>query len=273
MKMLKPLFTIALTLIIALFNVACDALSSHTHGYTWYPVKQATCEQEGQMEGICEECGYKTYTKIDKSSHEYSWTIQKAPTCTEEGASVGYCVHCYTKTEKIIKTLSHQYDSNNICINCGSIKTATYLDANKKLGYTFDEMNQFAYNKGFTKENLVSNYIKSGKDISLSVNKDNNVIVNVDLLTFSIGDIREDFVIQDGLTATVSMISYTTNNSLYVIYVDGSRVLVSEEVTNNMSIAINKQNELLVVMSDRRVVKLGTLPEVLIKHLLQMSPY
>lgn len=109
----------------------------HTHEYTWFMVRQASCTTEGSLEGLC-SCGEKTYEIIPKShmmnndgvcilcgevdnashAHEWVWTETLRPKCDENGLSVATC-YCGATNMKTEPALGHSYGWDGICTVCG----------------------------------------------------------------------------------------------------------------------------------------------------------
>ena len=64
-----------------------------SHDFYWDVIKWPTCTEEGEERATCQRCGY-SYTVITDPAHDYEWTVTKEPTCTEEGEETGVCTLC-----------------------------------------------------------------------------------------------------------------------------------------------------------------------------------
>ena len=122
----------------------------HTHEYTWFMVKEASCAEEGTLEGLC-SCGEKTYESIPKRhminndgicilcgefanhTHNWTWEVEKDSTCKEEGVKKGVC-KCGNVKEEVIELKEHVPGNEivrkdidgtiyycNLCINCSAV--------------------------------------------------------------------------------------------------------------------------------------------------------
>ncbi len=58
----------------------------------WTVTKEATTEEKGQMERICQSCKAEEQKEIEKLVHTHSYTVEVvAPTCTEKGYTIHTC--------------------------------------------------------------------------------------------------------------------------------------------------------------------------------------
>lgn len=153
----------------SVFFVACDKNQTpeHIHAYTWFVVRQASCTQEGQLEGLC-SCGEKTYETVPKShmmnsdgicvlcgevdnathTHEWVWADVVKPTCDENGLSTATCKKCSATNMKTIQATGHAYGWDGICAVCGKGAANLnerweydYLDVEKIWGKSFRPLN------------------------------------------------------------------------------------------------------------------------------------
>ena len=178
---------------------------------------------------------------------------------------------CGEKTEIVLAKKGHKI-VNGSCENCEYKVNAIYLEENQELGYTVDGMVNLA------KDYKISDSDKEIKN-SLSNVSLRNLYVNFlgyiksevkwqsNYYEVNLLDIRSDYKIDATSDYTVLEIDII-NGSLQVIMTDGT-VSYMGNVTGLAqatfgrtidSIAINKQNQLLLVYSNREVVLVGNIP-------------
>ena len=102
---MKRTFIIVLSLITILCaTINFGGCGGHTCNYSWTGVYDSTCNKKGVLEGICSECGDKTYVDLEKKEHDY--------------------------------------DSNDICKYCGEERGKFYVDSSSTLGWTIDSVKE-----------------------------------------------------------------------------------------------------------------------------------
>ncbi len=246
------------------------------HEYVWGIFKEPTCLEKGISQGVCKGCGDKQYQEIDLSSCEYAWTISKQPTCVDKGVVDGICIHCGDNETKTIKENGHKF-GNSICSVCNEIEGTVSLPIGEKLGWTAEtldtelkKINSSLYNLLYTQINTIS--ISSNGILSVNLTYNST-------FSFAYRDVREEFIIEQGITDKILNINlvmtFVDKNTvgalqisdeyylptLEITYLDGEKLQVGSfgvEGADINSIAINKQNELLVVKKTGTVAKYGT---------------
>ena len=268
-KSVKKFLSLVLILVISLGTMACGG-EGHKHEYQWYLINSPTYEVSGSIEGIC-NCGAKTNEILPKLTgtppheHQFVWEIIKTPSCIEKGYLIGTC-ECKTTTSISIEKKDHYYE-NDICVSCKKKRDAVYLSENQKLGYGFKEISTLANQYGWANdENSVKTYLNNVSLSDIYLNILGNVIAKINnVFTANLTDIRCDFEIQTSNNRQIRGIK-TENSTLYVVYNDGTclekgNIKTSENNLSNEkqveSIAINKQNQLLIVYDDREVEPCG----------------
>lgn len=284
------LLTLVLSCLFLASACGKDDSEQHQHEFKWTIVTEATCTEKGSMEGICSTCGKKEYDDIAVKNHEYAWGIEKQPTCLEKGKMVAYCANCQDYQEREIEKKAHTYE-NDVCTTCSQKKNAVYLAQGQKLGYTFSDMDKIATDKGFIGEYVVSSLIGYYSGLKIKdfyINGTGELEISTPYYSFNVGDYREEFAIESDevpLIASVEIGRYLFNDfdivgvqikvilvdgstSTYRIYEEGNEYFGLEWEDNGVppkvyvsTIAINMQNELLLVMNDREVIKVGKIPE------------
>lgn len=264
---MKKIITLLLAFIISgsclIGFSACK--DSHEHDYKWVIAKNAKCEEDGLAEGICSTCGKKDYVNISATGHDTVWIIEKQPTCTAKGKMVGYCSVCSKKSEKDIETLNHTY-VNDICSVCGFDNKAVYLPMEQKLGFTIADICEMGTNYGFDQTEMI-NIIKQYKFINPYVSNNGSFRLVAEYSSYSysinLGSISQEFKVQNGCEDVIRNID-VNNNCLVVQYFDGTQVdwgcfkELNDTVNKDiLSIAINNENELLIVIEDSKVIKVG----------------
>lgn len=232
----------------------------------WVIIKQATCSQNGVKQKTCVNCSVVLeIEEIEKEDHLVKdWVITKQATCTEEGVKAGNCSGCGEELTQIIPKEEHEFEYGR-CVKCFSMNIVANLLENEKLGYSiadvFETIEKYGYNvdsyyldlfvRISAKNNTVEcNYNYSGVDFSLSIE---NMV--------------SDFAVDSQYNLLIDGISIH-NEYVNIIYKDGSVIragAIDELVGENIigyegiikSIAINNQNQLLVVYEDNSVVLYG----------------
>ncbi len=106
-----------------------DSTAPHVHAYgAWEMIKEATCEEKGQMETVC-SCGEKIIVTVPAMGHIERVVPEVAPSCTRTGLTEGkqcfVCKKILVKQESVSK-LEHTYGDWLI------IKNATCVDTGVK---------------------------------------------------------------------------------------------------------------------------------------------
>ncbi len=246
------------------------------HKYAWTTINQATCKKDGKREGVCIYCEDKKTDVIPKGEHQYVWQIIKDATCFGEGSAHGICADCSNEKTKVLPKISHQY-VNGVCTMCLNRSIVAVLSEGQKLGYTLtdisDMVEKFGYQSDFSdiKNEVIKIAVKNGK-IQLSYNVvDNEKDLDYNV-GFAISNMLSDFVVEgkdDNVIEAIVLEQVSYYTQLKIIYKDGnirkvgytvgSGYFQSSEVVK--SVAINKQNQFLVVFEDNYVVLFGTVTE------------
>jgi len=245
------------------------------HKYTWEIESDSTCSANGKKKGVCVWCGNEQTVDLPLTDkHDYLWEITVVATCEEDGKAEGVCDACGDKQTIVIASKGHNY-VENICTECGKDKTKTYLAKGQKIGYTLDEI----YDKGKAKI-----YADNKEEFVQDLSTTNilNIFVGDNLfnvvfeyegkeISASVGIDKVDYNLQEGLTDNISSIEIEEISNgtfvLGVIHANGEKIvagiILGAANNNNLGIkylAINKNNELLVVYNDNSVEKFGTVP-------------
>lgn len=111
-------------ILAAICFVGCDEQNSHMHSFdSWTILKEATCTESGEREGVC-ACGQKMTQQIPALGHSYDETIDKEATCLEVGSKTCVCTRCGDEKTEVIRALGHSYEltynKNATCTEAGS---------------------------------------------------------------------------------------------------------------------------------------------------------
>ena len=111
-------------ILAAICFVGCDEQNSHLHSFdSWTVLKEATCTESGEKEGVC-ACGEKMTQQIPALGHSYDETIDKEATCLEVGSKTCVCTRCGDEKTEVIRALGHSYEltdsKNATCTEAGS---------------------------------------------------------------------------------------------------------------------------------------------------------
>lgn len=136
------------------FSQDVDDTIKHEHTWVETIIKPPTCEDPGEKEIRCSECGeVKETVKIPALSHEWIEAgIIDSPTCTDPGVRLWKCARCGAEKEEIIPATGHTWGPNVVvqpecktegytyhtCIVCG--KNEIILGSNiPALGHDYGE--------------------------------------------------------------------------------------------------------------------------------------
>ena len=104
--------------------------TSGKHVYPeWKVTKEATCDETGEMSGICKYCGHVGTLTVAALGHDWDAGKQtKAPTCTEAGTMHFTCQRAGCKGEKdeTIAKLAHEYEATVTAPTCESAGYTTH---------------------------------------------------------------------------------------------------------------------------------------------------
>ena len=104
--------------------------ASGKHVYPEFKVtKEATCDETGEMSGICKYCGHVGTLTVAALGHDWDAGKQtKAPTCTEAGTMHFTCQRAGCKGEKdeAIAKLAHEYEAAVTAPTCESAGYTTH---------------------------------------------------------------------------------------------------------------------------------------------------
>ncbi len=104
--------------------------ASGKHVYPeWKVTKEATCDETGEMSGICKYCGHVGTLTVAALGHDWDAGKQtKAPTCTEAGTMHFTCQRAGCKGEKdeTIAKLAHEYEATVTAPTCESAGYTTH---------------------------------------------------------------------------------------------------------------------------------------------------
>lgn len=263
------------------------------HDFDWNLIESPNCQTHNTNQGTCTFCG-KVANTDDPSfgPHKFVWTIQKISTCTEDGILFGDCELCSETTTKS-KDKHHEYMDGE-CVHCGKFENVVLVEESSIVGYSLKQITEIL--KSFNLPNLNSendalSILSSTSICSLYCNGDDLFVEfwhhtyrwpdywfgynNQNYYSLNLGALKNDFVLQGGFTKTILSINVTraiANNDymLEIVLSDGTKKEVGYLYTENQlvtnenlikTIAINKQNELLIFFDNNTVTKCGTLSE------------
>ncbi len=267
----KKAIAIALSA-LSLIGLGGCSDESCKHEYYYTIIKEATCRDKGEMEGICAKCGAKNYQEIavDKSKHDYVWETVTAPQCETAGLTKGTCSICNETTTAPISAIGHEY-VDGICSKCYSKEPATYLPTGKEVGVTLDDVvsvvgkfnNNISSNydliNWLNRCNVTNVYLKNSK-MFFEIDYDKN-------LNFWYGVEKTDVTNVAGTSDRIITFNVRYENDGYalkIIYFDGTAKTVGH-ITSSYGInlikkiTVNTNNELLIIFNDNEVRKCGTL--------------
>ncbi len=231
----------------------------------WVIIKQATCSQNGVKQKICVNCSVVLeIEEIEKEDHLVKdWVITKQATCLETGLKAGNCSGCGEELTLTIPKGDHEFEYG-YCINCSSRNIVANLLENEKLGYSIAEVFETIEKYGY---NVDSYYL----DLFARICAKNNIVEcsynysGIDF-SFSIENMVSDFAVDSQYNLLIDGLTIV-RDSLCIVYKDGLVMPVggiSELVYDTRfyeyivkSVAINKQNQFLVVYEDNSVVLYG----------------
>ncbi len=265
------LFSLMLIIVCSCcFLGACSNEEKHEHNYKSFVYKEATCIEEGVMEKLCLECGDKKYETIEKNStHDCDWVILDEATCTEEGVKAGTCSDCNKEVILTIPKEEHEFEYG-CCTKCFAKNTVATLSENEKLGFSLSEVFGIIERYGYNVDiydflNLFTRISAKNNTIECTYN-----FSGIDF-SFCVENMVSDYVVDSQYNLLIDGISIS-KESLYIVYKDGSTIPVGyidelfyyedfnyEKIVK--SVAINKQNQLLVVYEDNTVVLYGVVAE------------
>lgn len=83
------------------------------HTYVAVSSKDATCENDGEIQKCCEYCGKETTETVDKLGHSMTEASRKAATANGEGYIVNKCTVCGKEETVILEKLIQNESSSN----------------------------------------------------------------------------------------------------------------------------------------------------------------
>lgn len=282
MKRIIKLTALFIALISLMYSIGCtDNNSIHNHEYQWFLISAPTVESNGKLEGIC-SCGKKQTQELSatgtsgggqgKHEHAYQWFITAYPTCKEKGSLEGIC-SCGDIKKQELSAKGHAY-VNGVCLFCKKEEGAIYIDENEKLGYGVTDFVKYANEYNITKdEQVVKTALKYVSLTDIYINKlgllkgkvkwGDESTQEVNLL-----DVRCDFPVETNNNYIVFGIN-VVYGKLQIVTTDGTTHdmgFITEFAPNTGgntvdSIAINKQNQLIVVYKNKKCVVIGTISE------------
>ncbi len=267
---------LALTFFICLLFTACgDRNLQCEHDYDYSIITLATCEEKGEMEGICSLCGKKVYQDVAPLEHKYVWTVIKDATCSENGLIMGNCERCAKNTSNDILKLSHNY-VGGVCVKCGQKENHTYLPNGVSVGYTISDIFNKASEYGITSKNA-DEFVKHLAETKInSVNIDGNKIIfdfenSEQNISFGWDLEKVDYDLptsEDFKIITLEIVIVGHNYSLNAIYSDGTNKMLGWLIDNHgyktnqiKALAINRNNNLLVVLADNEIINYGSISQ------------
>ena len=207
--------------------------------------------------------------------HEYTWYSVIAPTCTQKGANEGTCKRCGKKEYIVIEALGHTTD-NGVCGVCGEeVKNGNvdFIPDEKPDGWSVSDLYERINILGWKYQNTQEfiNDIKEEQQFSeLRVGKLGLLYVTVNMeYSVALPNVRCDYEMELGETAYVNEIEIK-KSELKITYVDGTIknfgkiadfIGELEEEKYIMEIALNMQNEVLLVYTNGAVEKVGIIAE------------
>ena len=112
-----------------------DETKPHTHTVTeWHTVTSPTCTHEGEITGLCVECGVILYQTLDKIPHTYT-EATTPPTCETEGYTRYTCDCGYTYDTDHTAPTGHTLTESVTPPTC---ETEGYTRYTCDCGYTYD---------------------------------------------------------------------------------------------------------------------------------------
>ena len=110
MKKRLAIITVAAVILCACVLAACSGGThgAHTHTASSFDIiKEATCEADGEREGVCSVCGKKFTETVAATGHDWHLQSEESPTCTEDGKTVYACANCFETEERTVDALGH----------------------------------------------------------------------------------------------------------------------------------------------------------------------
>lgn len=228
--MRKTLGILSCALSAALLFSGC-APQQHVHSFQSYIILEPTCEDEGLIEQVCSECGEKTYIELVATGHR--WV-------------------------------------NGVCSVCGERETVTDPpdSVDLTLFTTIDEIYEQSTLLGYlySREVFLDN-LNNTTFSDLYINGLGRLKAMADGISADVGDVRADIpmpqeaVLQTILSASILdgklFISDTTGKTQFFGWVDGLEQ--TGNVTVIQALAVNLQNELLLLQESGDIIKVGTL--------------
>ena len=240
--------------------------TNNEHDYEWTTTKEATCKEEGSKKGVCKYCNDEKTETILKGEHNYVWQILRQVTCTSEGISQGICIFCNGVKQKTLSKIEHQY-KNGRCLMCNSLNIVATLSQGEEFGITYQDVvnkiNTFGYKVTPT------NFLNLIKGNAIKIASKNGQIkleytLEEESYSFALDDMISDFVINAEDENIIEGLMIKSDgyypNSFYVIYQGGQTGFVGD-IDTIKSIAINEQNQFLVINQGDEVALFGIVKE------------
>ena len=271
---------IGLSLIVGLS--ACDygdtdaSSSTCTHEYTWYAVTTSTCTEKGENEGICNKCGIKEYIVVEELGHSYTkqgvcercgiLKDGETPPAPEDGETPPAPEDGETPpAPEDGETPPAPEDGETPSAPEDGETPPAPIE--KPDGWTLDEIYQKAHFFGWY--NGKNEFLADVKNVTcseLKIGKLGGLSVVVDGYSVNIPDVRCEYETDSDETAYIYQVS-VVNGELIITYADGTRWSYGKiaEILDYWEegekyvkeIAINKQNQVLLVYTNDNVKAVG----------------
>ena len=221
--------------------------------------------------GLAVGCGEGKDNQTDSCTHEYTWYVVENATCAKEGKLEGICQNCGEKTYQTLVVLAHDYE-DGFCEVCGAPEGGELI-SNKKIGWSLSDLYDRSRVLGFAVEK--EEFIAECNNLTLSdLAISDSGVLSTKLLKYrktysaNLLGLRQDFTVKTGETGNIKAIEISYSR-LIVTTTDGTRkdYGLLQELRENTSrtisrIAINKQNEVVIIYDNHMGVRVGKLPSV-----------
>lgn len=189
------------------------AQGNHTHTFTNYEGKPATCAESGYVSYKTCTCGYTDYQEIPAKGHAYAVTEVVQPSCEAEGYTAYQCSGCADAYKDFTAATGHNYSEATCaapatCSNCGitsGIALPHTMDYTKctKCDYTDFSCvamtsDTFCYESWYYLTGSDGVYLEDGQaGISISANGECTVTFDTYSYTFTLVQIYDPFEVYD----------------------------------------------------------------------------
>lgn len=141
--------------------------------------KKATCEKDGKILYVCNNCEQEKEEVIKATGHDYIETILTNPTCKYSGSKKLKCKNCTDCKYEDIPKLEHNYETVIINPTCSSYGSKSDVCTYCKDEINYEEIEKLEHNYGDWKITKKATIFKNGieEKVCLSCNDKQEKII------------------------------------------------------------------------------------------------